>query len=73
MSGHESVTGAWLHSLLEYVVYSWAWECNYKLTDQSVCERVTSSYNYSTCTAVVLITLSLNSNLLYLSIILSQS
>ena len=28
---YRSVTGTWLHSLLQCMVYSWTWECNYKL------------------------------------------
>ena len=43
MSGHRSVTGPWLHDLLECMVYSLAWECNYKLNDQPVREWVTAS------------------------------
>ena len=43
MSGHNNVTGAWLHDLLQCEVYSWAWECNYKLNDQTICEWVTAS------------------------------
>ena len=39
-SGHKSVTGEWLHGSLQWLVYSWAWECNYKVNDQPVCERV---------------------------------
>ena len=53
MSGHESVTGAWLHSLLECMVYSWAWECNYKLNDQPVRERVTASLLFNVQRALV--------------------
>ena len=42
-SGHGIITGAWLHSLLECMVYYWAWEYNYKLNYQPIHERVTAS------------------------------
>ena len=38
--------GAWLHSSLECMVYSWAWECKYTLNDQPVRERVTARIIY---------------------------
>ena len=47
-SGHKSVTGAWLHGLLQYMVYSWARECNYKLNAQPAHEWVTASPKLNT-------------------------
>ena len=47
-SGHRSITGAWLHSLQQCMMYFRAWECSYKLNDQPVCERVTASTRLKT-------------------------
>ena len=34
----QNCAGAWLHSVLECMVYSWAWDCDYKINDQPVQE-----------------------------------
>ena len=49
MNSHKSTTGTWVHVLLKCTL-GWAWEGNYKINDQLVCEWVTASIYYNnTC------------------------